>query len=327
MGAEQDLQNMQGSMNELLAILWPEIFVIVAFGFLVMAFLQVLKDVIPVKVMFNKYFLLRWIGKRMAKAAKNIKVSGAGHDTISSVATRFGIRLDGAQDRDAEKGVAAPLLMDINKVFNLDKTHQPIEPIEMRRDVAALTTEANVRALCSLRADQLAGQLTAAAQHVVDYPQERLHLLALFAADAKPKDVLATYFGAYAAAEPAGLEGKSVDSPGAPAPRETGPAPEPAWLGEYDDAKSRVQYHVQRAIDQLMISMNNIWYRALRVISVMLGLTVVVLYFGFGVQTDYWLPNTAGEIVVVITTGIVSGYLATVFHDILMRLQSGRGRE
>lgn len=319
----QDLQNMQGSINQLLAILWPELFVIAAFAFLLTAFLQVLKDIVPIRVMFQKFFLLRWIRRRILKAAKSMPKAAENvedteplteplNEVVEIAAEKFGITKHGF-------GETAEVIR--SETVNALISARDSKPAALRHEIAELTTENNVRALCSLRADQLAGQLTTAAQHVTDYPQGRMHLLVLFAADAKLPDILATHFGALAAAKLVDTGSKrSQTSDGAP-------EQEPPWLAEFDDAKNRIQYHVQRAIDQLMISMGNIWSRLLRAVSVILGLAVVLLYFAFGVQTDRLLPNTAGEVLVVVTIGIASGYLASVFHDILMRLQGGRGRE
>ena len=334
----QDLQNLHDTLNQFLLILWPEMFAIVAFAFLLTAFLQVLKDIVPIRVMFQKYFLERWTRRRAQTAAESIskavkaeiKIRQSGvpdindellREIVKTAAKKFGMDDDisneagGISEERSGFDTSKTILSEWNR-------SQDRYSADLRREIAELTTENNVRALCSLRADQLAGQLNTAAQHVTDYPQGRLRLLMLFAADAKLTDILATHFGALAAAKSA--------SSGPRSPKKSGPVAsesEPAWLAEFDDAKGRVQYHVQRAIDQLMISMGNIWSRLLRAISIILGLVVVLLFFAFGVQTDRLLPNTAGEVLVVVTIGIVSGYLASVFHDILMRLQGGRGRE
>mgnify|MGYP006969368393 FL=1 len=84
---------------------------------------------------------------------------------------------------------------------------------------------------------------------------------------------------------------------------------------------------MQRAVDSMMISLSNRWRISLRISSMMLSLAIVLVFFALSARPDFILPNTVSEVLALLLAAIAAGYLASVLHDIVIRLQGGRGRD
>ena len=297
---QTDLGRFQDSILNLANVLWPEFIAIVAAAFIAMAIQQTLKDLFPIRRYFNGIFLRGWARRRAEVIADKTQ-------DLDSTLVDYMKRLK-VPDFDSEFEIAY-----LNARFE-DARRTLNDNGKLVSDIAKLTTEGKIAALCSLRANQLAGQIGAAAQYVFDYPHENLTLLLLLAGDAKEDDIAAVYIGGVAMASQDG-SGSSIDRDG---PRL------PAW---FDDAKSRVQFQMQRAVDSMMISLSNRWRISLRISSMMLSLAIVLVFFALSARPDFILPNTVSEVLALLLAAIAAGYLASVLHDIVIRLQGGRGRD
>jgi hypothetical protein len=214
-----------------------------------------------------------------------------------------------------------------------------------KRELIELATAGRRWSLFSLHIDQLAAQVNAAAESVLDDPAAYPSLLlALTGASPsivksrtgpegarlahEPDTDLVLFLGlregfrsAYAEAkeraEKDGRGARGVQAPaGSPVPDSTkttaGQAAkaEPPSLTRLMEARTRLTNRVQRRIDELQIAGRTSWKLLLQVVALLLGLVLA------------WWMSDESRIVV----GLGAGFLAPILHDLMSRMRQPQTR-
>ena len=170
-------------------------------------------------------------------------------------------------------------------------------------DLIRLATSGDRDALFDLPIEQVAGQMNAATQVVLDYPWEHEHLLRCLAAQASVDDVR-----------------RLLDS----RPPAAGPRPQlsPDERSALIDARNRVTHQVQRSLDGLQISAGFRWKLYLQVASILLsGLFV---WIGLILFVRESIELFVRHLPLYVLTAIFGGFLAPVARDLVAALQQLR---
>jgi hypothetical protein len=155
-----------------------------------------------------------------------------------------------------------------------------------------LTNVANRVAFFDMPIEQVCGQFSAVSEVVLADPKRHVGLLAVLAGAAGRDDVRELRKSYY----------------------------------ESEDARSRLAYHVQRNIDNLQITVSTGWRRALRLSAMLASATIALPTARRVVLSQYCLDERinvacAGKywhlLLVAIIVGIVAGFLASVFRDVI----------
>jgi len=178
----------------------------------------------------------------------------------------------------------------------LAEVNAPVTPEELKaaeKDLVHLATGGDRNALYDLETPQLCGQMNAAAQIALAYPERHPELLRFLAPEADEADVNIV------AQTPSFAKARS-------APASSG---ESANMDELLDARNRVTHHLQRSIDALQISMGFRWklYLQLTVYTICLIASLFAILTTKGPTRFAWL-----EIIVV---GVVAGFVSPVISD------------
>ncbi len=215
---------------------------IVALGVLSMAVLQTVKDLLPIRRLYQQRFLRRWL------AAKG----GAGVDVPA-----------------------------------------------VERDLIALATDGDRDAFYDLPIEQLCGQMSAAAQVVLDYPASHPALLRCLSSQA-PGPAVDRLVNMKTSLRQAFETLKSSPSPQAR-----------AELDELGDAKARVMHQIQRSIDALQITAAYRWKLGFQLAAFVLSCGIAFLATG----AQEW--PIASRLFV----ALAGGFLAPVARDLQAKLQ------
>lgn len=217
-----------------------------AIGVLSMAIIQTLKDMLPLRNIFQRRYLIKWL-RQKANEAKAIEGSTPEAATAES-------------------------------------------------DLIRLATAGDRKAFYDLPIEQLCGQMNAALQVVFDYPHEHKDLLHCLAAHSSPDDI------------------RLLITPRSSADVKTKEQ-------NQIDARTRVMHQVQRALDGFQIAVGYRWKLYLQIAAFSLSylLTVIGLSLHSGINA---VPN---NIMVIVVTGIISGFLAPIARDLVASLQKLRG--
>jgi hypothetical protein len=160
-------------------------------------------------------------------------------------------------------------------------------------------------ALYDLPIEQLCGQLNAAIQVALDYPDRYPDAVGCLAATAHASDLRNLL--------------RPPDKVRV-ARAELSPA-EAAEVEAFVDARNRVNHQVQRAVDALQIAAGFRWKWTLQLAAVLLS--GVIAAWAFAV---YGQAGLGQGILVFFVVGILGGFLAPVTRDLVAALQSLRGR-
>jgi len=217
-----------------------------AVGVLTMAILQTVKDVSPVRNIFQRRFLRGWLE---AKARDSVELAAG-----------------------------AP------------------NPRQAETDLIRLATAGDRQAFYDLPIEQMCGQINAATQVLFDYPEEHGDLLRCLAALAKPEDL------------------KILLTPRT--------ATEAQRTQAQVDARSRVMHQVQRSIDALQIAAGFRWKLYLQIAAFSLSYLLTIIGLSLYPGTE---ATTLNNVLVVVLTGIVGGFLAPVARDLVASLERLRG--
>ena len=214
---------------------------IVVLGTFVMAVLQTVKDLTPVREWFHRWFVGKWLKRRSGTAA------------VASAA---------------------------------------------QADLVALATDGDEGAFYSLATEQLCGQVSAAAQMVLEDPGSHKELLQCLTA--KTPDAAINRLKQQA--QPLTQTFAMARADGSPAAAEA--------AQKLAEAKARTLHQVQRSIDALQISALYRWKVIFQAAS--FGLCVVVAWAAS--------PNTVG-LGRKVFLGVLAGFLAPIARDLQARLQ------
>jgi hypothetical protein len=174
---------------------------------------------------------------------------------------------------------------------------QPIDHQAALSDLIRLATANQPDPLYDLPIDRLAGQLSAAAQAVLDYPARHKDLFLTLASGANPSD----------------LERLLAASPPAPALAGGAEAASPAQLQElvtFVDARNRVTHQIQRKLDAFQIHMTFQSRAYFQAMALGLGLLTGVLFA--------WIFNVDPRRLTLlqwVVIGVLGGFLASLLSD------------
>lgn len=170
-------------------------------------------------------------------------------------------------------------------------------------DLIRLATSDDRAALYDLPIEQVAGQMNAAAQVVLDYPWDHEHLLRCLGAQANVDDLR-----------------KLLDTrPPATGPR---PQPSPEERSALIDARNRVTHQIQRALDGLQISAGFRWKLYLQIASI--ALSALFVWIGLMLFVKEPIDVFVRHLPLYVLTAIFGGFLAPVARDLLAALQQLR---
>jgi hypothetical protein len=165
--------------------------------------------------------------------------------------------------------------------------------LEVERDLIHLATGGDDAAFYDLPVEQMCGQISAASQIVLEYPQRHGPLFRLLAAQADQEDVSALL---------------------APPPGETDAA-----VSGYRDARNRVTHHIQRSIDALQIALSFRWKFYLQLLS--FGTSFLIAALGIAMTSN---EDAVSKIVTAAFVGVVAGFVAPIARDLVAALQQLR---
>lgn len=182
---------------------------------------------------------------------------------------------------------------------------------QAKADLIRLTTAGDSRTLFALPIEQLCGQINAATQVILDYPDRHWDLLRCLATESHPKD-LATLKPDPAAqlARKALLRKPAV----------TLTEDEHNQVDELVAARNRVSHHIQRAVDSLQISLGFRWKFWMQLVAILLSAGLAILAL---VIAGYPL-NSARAVGFIILAAIFSGVFAAVARDLIAALEQLR---
>ncbi|GBL47658.1 hypothetical protein SFMTTN_3500 [Sulfuriferula multivorans] len=172
-----------------------------------------------------------------------------------------------------------------------------------KKDLIRLATAGDPKAFYDLEIEQLCGQMNAAAQALLDYPERHSDLLSCLAALAETEDVEIL------------LTPSTPQVPGQPKPQ------------ALVDARARVIHQVQRSIDGFQISAGFRWKWLLQVTS--FGVSFLITGIGFSlsqpsVAKALETPWTRTQWITVVLVGLAGGFLAPIARDLIASLQKLR---
>ena len=258
--SQQLFQDFSGSLDAFRNSATSYVIALSAIGVTAMALIQTVKDQTPLRAFYQRRRLRKWIAEGLADFQ-------VGQDALPN---EVRISMDGLDASAAEA------------------------------DILRLSTDSDAKAFYGLAIEKLCGQMNAAAQSIIQYPNAHLSALAVLASEAAPDDI-ATF--------KAGIVG----------PLSTPPTPEQA---AYIAARAQITQQIQRAIDALQISVGADWQTLLQRASLVLtvGIFEVLLYQSHTLSSDFGALTWFWGLFL----GILSGFLAPVSRDIVAAIQNLR---
>lgn len=178
-----------------------------------------------------------------------------------------------------------------------------VEAVGAEADLIRLGTSGDRAALYDLPIEQVAGQMNAAAQLVLDFPWDHEHLFRCLAAQANPDDIRTL------------LQSR----PPARGPRREWSAEERSAL---IDARNRVTHQVQRSLDGLQISAGFRWKLYLQVASIVVS--GLLVWAGLMLFVTEPIDVFVRHLPLYVATAIVGGFVAPVARDLVAALEGLR---
>ena len=163
-----------------------------------------------------------------------------------------------------------------------------------------LATGGDKKAFLSLPAEQLAGQINAAAQVAIDYPETYFNLLLCLASQADKGDFITIL---------------------KPLPNRSDPEFEEAKRKAVD-ARNRISHQVQRNLDGFQISLSFRWKMWNQVVAFVLSAFLISLSFAIYLKD----PLFGKKWFLYFVVGFIGGFLAPVAKDMVTALETLRGR-
>ena len=255
-----------------------------AIGVIVMASIQTVRSIVPVRSWFHRTRVSVWLGR----APDELKVP-----------KEFEARMRQRIETDG---------LWLDKYIGPDTTEKQI----LDRLLQLTTAEGSARpavsrAFFDLPLEQLCGQISAGAERAIVDPRTNGAILLRLANAAGEEDVL-SFFTAHRNLEPTPLTNSSAPlepSLGLPPSRE----PRDERTERFMRARASVEERVRRSIDCLQIESGFSWRRRLRAIAVMLAAALGLTAALIGNQFLASVP-------VAIASGIVGGFFAMLARDL-----------
>src|SRR5690242_6787041 len=276
------------SVTEGLQLLTHWILVIVlplaGIGALSMALLQTAKNLLPLRLWFQRHHVERWLAQRATQALAFARAAAP-------------------ESASPNTPTATPTLA-------------PASVAQAKTDLVHLATAGDADALYSLPIEQLCGQVNAATQVILDYPSLHWNLLRCLASEAQPADL--------ALINPPDPAAHAARKMLLRKPAVTLTDAEHNQVDDYVAARNRVSHQIQRAVDALQISVSFRWKFWMQLSSILLSaaLGVATLLIGNAYFDMHLTP--ARECALIILTAILSGFLAPVARDLVAALEQIR---
>jgi hypothetical protein len=174
----------------------------------------------------------------------------------------------------------------------------------VEQDLLRLAVDGDQKAFYALEIEKLCGQLNAAAQSALQAPAAHSGLLTVLASEADGVALRLVLAG-----PPAASDGTLL------------PATDPASIA-YVAARAPVGQQIQRAIDALQLSVSADWQVHLQ--QTALILSVVLAWLGAVSSPTLKQYGAFQEILSIVFTGVLAGFLAPVARDLIAALQNLR---
>ena len=214
--SQQFFHDFSGSLDAFRNSATAYVIALSAVGVTAMALIQTVKDQTPLRAFYQRRRMRKWIAEGLADF-------NAGQNKLSE---EVRVSMDGI-DADAAEV-----------------------------DILRLSTDGDAKAFYGLEIEKLCGQMNAAAQSIIQYPNAHISALAVLASEAAPDDI---------AIVSAGIVGRP-------------PAPPTQEQAAYIAARAQIAQQVQRAIDSLQISVGADWQKlTLQQISLVLTIRIFEL--------------------------------------------------
>lgn len=254
---------------------WRFIAVSAGLGVVIVAVQQMLQDVLPLR----RYFQRR-------------EIPAVVHHIADRLSERFRVFDQVTDDQYQFEKVA----------LASHEEGRGVNPDRALGNLIALATGGNKKAFYNLPIDQLAGQISVAAQNVLDYPRHNPDLVLVLSTGAAAADVI-----------------EILSPPPPPLPPGTPPSQQHI---AFIDARNRVAHQIQRNLDAIQIHMRRRLRRHLQSWSIVLGLAFALLLFWafVGCPLSDWR-----RVVRWVATGVLAGLFSALFSSALDALLGRTG--
>jgi hypothetical protein len=173
------------------------------------------------------------------------------------------------------------------------------------RSLIDLATAGDAKALYDLPVEQFAGQINAAVQSVLDYPERYGDVMRILAQRADPEDI----------------EGLCK---GRPAEKDQeGEKEYQAAIDGYLQQRNRVAQHIQRSLDAIQIAMGGRWRAILQWLSVMVSTVIIMAALTVYGGREFW---TGTHFAYALLAAVLGGFIAPVARDLVAAIESLRNR-
>jgi len=173
------------------------------------------------------------------------------------------------------------------------------------RSLIDLATAGDAKALYDLPVEQFAGQINAAVQSVLDYPERYGDVMRILAQRADPEDI-------------EGLcKGRPVEQD------QEGEKEYQAAIDGYLQKRNRVAQHIQRSLDAVQIAMGGRWRAILQWLSVMLSTVIIMAALTVYGGREFW---TGAHFAYALIVAVLGGFIAPVARDLVAAMESLRNR-
>jgi hypothetical protein len=270
-----------------------------ALGTLSMAVIQTIKDLVPVMRWYQQIKTKHWLRSKSSEASAAAKMS----PTYQFAAREI------VKQRLLQPFSFAVLAPELHKAFyqQFDPTDEDVAN-DAEADLLRLATAGNRPAFYDLPIEQLCGQMNAASQVVLDYPDLHKPLLKCLASLAAPDD-LTEFANATLRNRVATLRNKS----GRDAAEEDELR---AKQQELTDIRAKIANQIHRSVDAFQIATGYRWQWYLRTASFLISFVISATAVRLGVGSlgdGSPITNNWAAIVVV---GLMGGFLAPVTSDL-----------
>jgi hypothetical protein len=272
------------------------IFIIAAIA---MSFVQVLKDILPLRWGFQQFWVSRWVAVRAQKFQ-------AQEDTERARPARSRRREATADTPSTLQRLKQTLRMVASGFVYIVLLKFIWETDEFSSDAWKTLIELGAggrkRVMFRLPAEQLVAQISAATQIVLEYPIRHVALLKVFSQGADIADI--------------DLFLRLSPDTAKPTSKEKGDAPDQRYL----DARNRIAHRIQRNLDAIHIALAGDW-------KLLMQLLAFGFSFGLALFTVYAIAKQSGShypLVITAFVGVTSGYAASVFSDFIAAIHSLR---
>jgi hypothetical protein len=270
-----------------------------ALGTLSMAVIQTIKDLVPVMRWYQQIKAKHWLQSKAAEASAAAKAQPNQQFAAREI----------VKQRLVQPFSLAVLAPELHQAFfqRFDKSDEDFA-IDAEADLLRLATAGNRPAFYDLPIEQLCGQMNAASQVVLDYPERHQPLLKCLASLAAPED-LAAFADPALRDEVAALRNKSDRSPS-----------EEDQLREKQqqltDVRARIANQIHRSVDAFQIATGYRWQWYLRTASFLISFVISAAAVSAGVGSLGDGSPITNNWAAIIAIGLMGGFLAPVTSDL-----------